>query len=482
MHTYEHRPLIDGEWLESGSDGTRPVRNPATDEILAEVTWCGEAEVTLAIDAAHRAFRQWGRRPGSERSTLLRRLYDLMIRDQDLLAAVMTAEQGKPLAEARGEILYAAGFLEWSAEEAKRVSGEVIQAFTPNKRLLVLRQPVGVAAAITPWNFPAAMITRKLGPALAAGCTMVIKPASATPLTALAIAALSVEAGFPPGVINVIAGDAEVIATSLLDDSRVRALSFTGSTEVGKTLMAKASAHVTKLELELGGHAPFLVFDDADLDAAVAGAIASKFRNAGQTCVCANRIYVQSGIYDAFAAALGQAASALVVGDGARPGVQVGPLINDEAVAKVERHVSDAIAKGGTIIVGGSRCDAQAGLTDRFYAPTVIGDVDPSMLLCREETFGPVAPLIRFETEEHGIAMANDTPFGLAAYFYTSDASRLFRVAESLDYGIVGANDGVPSTPQVPFGGMKESGLGREGGRWGLDVFLETKFVSMGLL
>lgn len=481
MSTYEHRALIDGRWQASSSGGTRPVRNPATDEVLAEVAWCGAPDVTRAIDAAHRAFREWSRLPGSERAKLIRQLYDLMIRDQEHLASIMTAEQGKPLAEARGEILYAAGFLEWSAEEAKRVTGEIIPAFVPNKRLMVLRQPVGVTASITPWNFPAAMITRKLGPALAAGCTMIVKPASATPLTALAIGALSIEADFPPGVISVIAGDSEIIANTLLEDSRVRALSFTGSTEVGKTLMAKAAAHVTKLELELGGHAPFLVFDDADLDAAVAGAVGSKFRNAGQTCVCANRIYVQSGIYETFADRLGKATNALVVGNGTTAGVQIGPLIDDAALAKVELHVSDALCRGGTIVAGGSRYTPPGGLADRFYAPTVIGNVDPSMLLYREETFGPVAPLVRFETEDEAIAMANDTPFGLAAYFYTRDASRLFRVAEGLEYGIVGANDGLPSTPQAPFGGMKESGLGREGGKWGLDVFLETKFVSVGL-
>jgi succinate-semialdehyde dehydrogenase/glutarate-semialdehyde dehydrogenase len=404
-----------------------------------------------------------------------------MVRDQERLAALMTAEQGKPLAESRGEILYAAGFLEWSAEEAKRITGEVVQAFVPDKRILVLRQPVGVAAAITPWNFPAAMITRKLAPALAAGCTMIVKPPSATPLTAIAIAELTLEADFPPGVVNVVPGDAQPLADTLLADARVRALSFTGSTEVGKELMRKAAANVTKIELELGGHAPFLVFDDADLDAAVAGAIASKFRNAGQTCVCANRIYVQAGIYDEFVEAFGKAASGLVVGNGADPGVEIGPLIDDRAMTKVEAHVADALELGARVIVGGRRLKPAAGLADRFYAPTVIGEVAPSMRIYNEETFGPVAPLIRFETEKEAIRMANDTPFGLAAYFYTRDSSRLFRLAEGLEYGIVGANDALPSTPQAPFGGMKESGLGREGGKWGLDLFLETKFVSIGI-
>lgn len=477
----QYGALVAGVWQPSQHGATRPVHNPANDAVVAEVAWCDAADATRAVDAAHAAFPAWAGLPGRERSTLIRRLYDLMIRDQDRLAAVMTAEQGKPLAEARGEIIYAAGFLEWSAEEAKRVGGEVVQAFVPHKRILVLRQPVGVTAAVTPWNFPAAMITRKLGPALAAGCPMIVKPASATPLTALEIGALAVEAGFPPGVVSVLAGASGPIADALLADARVRALSFTGSTEVGKELMTKAAAHVTKLELELGGHAPFLVFDDADLDAAVAGAIASKFRNAGQTCVCANRLYAQAGIHDAFTAALARAADALVIGDGNVSGVQIGPLIDDRALDKVEEHVADALAKGGRVVTGGHRHPAGPGLADRFYAPTIIDRVDPSMRLYHEETFGPVAPVIRFETEEEAIRLANDTPYGLAAYFYTRDVARLFRVAEGLEYGIVGANDGLPSTPQAPFGGMKESGLGREGGKWGLDVFLETKFVSVGI-
>lgn len=472
---YEHRALIDGGWEPAGDGTVRPVRNPATDELIAEVAWCGPRDVTRAVDAADRAFEGWSRTPGSERARLIRRLYELMVRDTERLAAIMTAEQGKPLSESRGEVLYAAGFVEWSAEEAKRITGEVVQAFVPDKRILVLRQPVGVTAAITPWNFPAAMITRKLAPALAAGCTMIVKPPSATPLTAIAIGALAVEAGLPRGVVNVLPGDARAIADALLGDARVRALSFTGSTEVGKELMTKAAAHVTKIELELGGHAPFLVFDDADLDAAVAGAIASKFRNAGQTCVCANRIYVQAGIYDAFAAALAKAAGALAVGNGSEPGVQIGPLIDDRAMTKVEEHVADALARGARLIIGGHRHERPAGLADRFYAPTVIGNVDPSMRIYHEETFGPVAPLIRFETEVEAIRMANDTAYGLAAYFYTRDASRLFRVAEGLEYGIVGANDALPSTPQAPFGGMKESGLGREGGKWGLDVPIQSR-------
>jgi succinate-semialdehyde dehydrogenase/glutarate-semialdehyde dehydrogenase len=482
MTAYEQRALIDGRWEVRGSGGTRAVRNPATDKVIAEVAWCGADDAVRAIDGAQRALLEWRKLPGSERATLIRRLYELMVRDADRLAATMTAEQGKPLPEARGEVLYAAGFLEWSAEEAKRIGGELVGAFVPNKRIMVIRQPVGVTAAITPWNFPAAMITRKLGPALAAGCTMIVKPASATPLTALALAALSEEAGFPRGVISVLAGDSSAIADALLADPRVRAVSFTGSTEVGRSLMVKAAQHITKLELELGGHAPFLVFNDADLDAAVAGALGSKYRNAGQTCVCANRVYVQSGIYDRFAQAFAASAATLHVGEGTTAGVAIGPLIDDAAVAKVEDHVADALARGARILTGGSRYPTPAGLADRFYAPTVLADVDRSMRVTREETFGPVAPLIRFETEDEGVAMANDSPFGLAAYFYTNDASRLFRVAEALEYGIVGANDGQPSTPQAPFGGMKESGLGREGGKWGLDVYLETKFVSIGLL
>jgi len=393
----------------------------------------------------------------------------------------MTQEQGKPLAEAKGEIAYAAGFIEWSAEEAKRIYGETVQAFVANKRILVLRQPIGVVAAITPWNFPAAMITRKVGPALAAGCTVVVKPASQTPLTAIAIGALAMEAGFPAGVVNILPGVATEIADAWLSDSRVRALSFTGSTEVGKELMTKAAQHVTRLSLELGGHAPFLVFDDADVDAAVAGAIDSKFRNAGQTCVCANRIYVQSGIYDRFAERLTKAVEALKVGPGTEPGVRIGALVDDRAMAKVEEHVANALSLGARIRTGGRRLPQGDGYADRFYAPTVLENVTPAMKVSFEETFGPVAPLIRFDTEEEAIRLANDTPFGLAAYFYTRDASRLVRVAEALEYGIVGANDGLPSTPQAPFGGMKESGIGREGGKWGVEEYLEVKYVSWGL-
>jgi succinate-semialdehyde dehydrogenase/glutarate-semialdehyde dehydrogenase len=473
--------LIGGHWVAAQSGRRIEVRNPSTDELIATVPEGGAADVTAAIDAAHAAFPAWAASPGSERAKVMRRLFELMMRDQDRLAELITLEVGKPVAESRGEIVYAAGFIEWSAEEAKRIYGEVVPAFVPDKRLLVLRQPVGVTAAITPWNLPSAMITRKLGPALAAGCTMVVKPASKTPLSALALGELCLEAGIPPGVVNVVPGTAGVIAETLLADSRVRALSFTGSTEVGKRLMVLAAEHVTRLGLELGGHAPVLVFDDADLDLAVAGALASKYRNAGQTCICANRVYVQSGIHDRFVEALTVASEALSVGDGFAPGTHIGPLVDDRAVAKVEEHVADAVAGGATVVTGGKRLPAPDGHADRFFAPTIITGAQPGMAIMTEETFGPVAPVVRFEDEADAVAMANDTPYGLAAYLYTRDASRLIRVAEALEYGIVGANDGLPSTPQAPFGGVKESGLGREGGKWGLDEYLETKYISWGL-
>jgi succinate-semialdehyde dehydrogenase/glutarate-semialdehyde dehydrogenase len=478
---FQDRALVGGSWVSARSGLEIEVRDPSTDQLIAHVPAGGKDDAVAAVDAASQALPAWRALPGIERAKLLRRLYELMLRDQDRLGALMTSEQGKPLAEAKGEIAYAAGFIEWSAEEAKRIYGEVVQAFVPNKRILVLHQPVGVAVAITPWNFPAAMITRKLGPALAAGCTMIIKPASLTPLSAIAIGELAIEAGFPAGVVNVLPGNSVEIADAWLADERVRAISFTGSTEVGKQLMRKAATHVTRISLELGGHAPFLVFDDAQLDAAVAGAIDSKFRNAGQTCVCANRIYVQAGIYETFAAKLTAAAEALKVGPGMSPGVKIGPLVDDKALAKVEEHVADALAQGAHLRTGGRRVTQGKGYADRFYAPTVMEHATPTMKVSYEETFGPVAPLIRFTTEEEGVRLANDTPYGLAAYFYTRDASRLIRVAEALEYGIVGANDGLPSTPQAPFGGMKESGIGREGGKWGVEEYLETKYVSWGL-
>jgi succinate-semialdehyde dehydrogenase/glutarate-semialdehyde dehydrogenase len=474
----QDKALINGAWRSASDGRVLEVRNPATDELVAAVPLMGATEAAQAVDAASQAFPAWKAIAGAERSRILRRFFDLILRDELRLARLMTLEGGKPLSEARGEIAYAAGFVEWSAEEAKRVYGEIIPASSPDKRLLVMRQPVGVAVAITPWNFPAAMITRKLAPALATGCTMIVKPASATPLTALALAELAVEAGVPPGVLNVITGNAREISDTLLADTRVRAISFTGSTDVGKALMAKAAGHVAKIELELGGHAPVLVFDDADLDVAVAGVMASKFRNAGQTCICANRIFVQSGIFERFAEALATAVGSLRVGNGLDQGVQVGPLIDDAGLAKVEQHVSDALAKGARVRVGGHRVAVSPPLADRFFEPTVIEGITPAMSINNEETFGPVAPLIRFESEAEGVAKANDTQYGLAAYFFTRDASRLMRVAEALEYGIIGANDGLPSTPQAPFGGMKESGLGREGGKYAMDLFLETKYVS----
>lgn len=459
---------------------TMPVINPATDEVIAEVPLGGREDARRAIESARDVLDGWRSRPALERSAPLRRLAELMMRDQERLALLMTREQGKPLAESRVEIAYAASFIEWAAEEAKRVEGEIIPASKTGKRILVLRQPVGVTAAITPWNFPAAMITRKLGPALATGCTMVVKPAESTPLSALALGELALEAGIPAGVFNIVTGDAEAIGKELLENETVRALSFTGSTEVGKILMRQAAHHVTRLSLELGGHAPFIVFDDADLEAAVEGAMASKFRNMGQTCICANRFLVQEGIYDDFVTALERATARLRVGNGAEEGVQVGPLIDDEAVAKVERHVEDALAHGAKLRLGGERRRID-GLADRFYAPTILENCTPEMLVSREETFGPVAPVRRFRHEQEAIEAANDSPYGLAAYFYTRDASRLMRVAEALEYGVVGANDGAPSTAQAPFGGVKQSGFGREGGRYAMDEYLSIKYVSWGV-
>jgi succinate-semialdehyde dehydrogenase/glutarate-semialdehyde dehydrogenase len=405
----------------------------------------------------------------------------LILERKEDLAQILTAEQGKPLAESRGEIAYAASFVDWASEEAKRVYGETIPASHPDKRILVMRQPVGVAAIITPWNFPAAMITRKLGPALAAGCTVVVKPANQTPLSAFALGKLAAEAGIPAGVINILVGDSRAIGDAWLADPRVRKLSFTGSTEVGRILMAKAAQNLIRLSMELGGHAPFLVFDDADVSAAVRGAVASKYRNAGQTCVCANRFYVQAGVYEEFAAGLAKAVREMKVGRGTEEGVTMGPLIDDNAMVKVEAHIEDARAKGATIREGGHRVAPGAGLADRFYAPTILEGFDHSMLLAKEETFGPVSPLKVFKHEDEAVALANDSEFGLAAYFYTRDASRLMRVAERLEYGIVGANDGAPSTAQAPFGGVKHSGFGREGGKYVMDEYLETKYVSWGL-
>lgn len=473
----QDRNLIGGEWVGAGSGETFEVRDPATDEVIASVPKCGRAETNQAIEAAAEAFVDWRARPAIERYKLLRRTADLMMRDQDRLARLMTMEQGKPLAEAKGEVAYAASFIEWAAEEAKRLYGETIPANFPDKRILVLRQPVGVTACITPWNFPIAMITRKLGPALAAGNTMLVKPAEDTPLSALAFGELAIEAGIPAGVINILTGDPAAIGDELFENFAVRKISFTGSTEVGRTLIRKSAQNITRLSMELGGHAPFLVFDDADVDAAVTGAIASKYRNMGQTCICANRFYVQDGIYDLFAKKIAEKVEQMKVGRGLDDDVQVGPLINDDAVEKVEKHVADATSKGATVRTGGERVKV-SGLADRFYAPTILDDFSDEMLVNSEETFGPVAPLRRFSTEEDAIRMANDSIYGLASYFYTRDASRLMRVAEALEYGIVGANDGGPSTAQAPFGGVKQSGYGREGGKYVMDEYTEIKYVS----
>ncbi|ABQ70498.1 succinate semialdehyde dehydrogenase [Rhizorhabdus wittichii RW1] len=466
--------LIDGEWV-SGDDWII-VDNPATGAVLGRVPKLGREETERAIAAAERAQPAWSALLAADRARILRRFHDLMIERIDDLAALLTAEQGKPIVEAKGEIRYAAAFIEWYAEEAKRIYGEVVPPHAADKRIIVLKQPIGVVAAITPWNFSAAMITRKIGPALAAGCTAIVKPASQTPFTALAIAALAEEAGIPAGVLNVVTGGAADIGGALLDSPAVRKLSFTGSTEVGAVLYARSAPTIKKLSLELGGNAPFIVFSDADIDAAVEGAIASKFRNAGQTCVCANRLYAQADIYDAFVARLAEAAAALRVGDGRAADTQIGPLIDAAAVAKVEEHVADALDKGGAIVTGGRR----GPFGDRYYVPTVIRDVTQDMLVTREETFGPVAPVIRFERDEDVVAMANATPFGLAAYFYARDIGRIWKVAEAIEAGIVGVNTGLISTEVAPFGGVKLSGLGREGSRHGIEEYLEIKYVCLG--
>ncbi len=467
-------------WLEriaNDCEAGLAVQDPATDELLASVPNGGKAEARTAVDRAEAAAAGWRGLVAEERGRLLLRFAALMLEQQDSLAALMTAEQGKPLAEAAGEIRYAVSFLRFAAGEAERIYGDLVPASQNNKRILVLRQPVGIAAIVTPWNFPAAMITRKIGPALAAGCTVVVKPAEQTPLTALAMGWLAHEAGIPEGVLNIVTGEPEAIVNTWLDDPRVRKLSFTGSTEVGRLLMARAAKNLTRLSLELGGHAPFLVFDDADLKLAVEGAIVNKFRNAGQTCICANRFYVQAGVYDEFVSRYAAAIRDLKVGRGTDAGVSIGPLIDDAAMAKVEAHVEDALARGATLREGGNRVSLP-GLADRFYAPTLMEGFTPAMRLAQEETFGPVSPVARFEQEEEAIAMANASPYGLAAYFYTRDASRLMRVAEALEYGVIGANDGAPSTAQAPFGGMKHSGFGREGGRYVMEDYLETKYVS----
>jgi len=468
--------FIDGAWCAADDGATVDIRNPATGSVVGAVPVMRAGETRRAIDAASRAMPEWAKRTAKDRATVLRRFAELMVANADDLAVIMTSEQGKPLAEARGEITYAASFLEWFAEEGKRVYGEIIPTFRADARLMVLRQPVGVAAAITPWNFPAAMITRKLGPALAAGCTFVCKPAPQTPFSALALAELGARAGLPAGVLNVVTGDAEAIGGGFTGDPRVRKLSFTGSTAVGKKLLAQCADTVKKVSLELGGNAPFIVFDDADLDAAVQGAMASKYRNTGQTCVCANRLFVQAGVYEEFAARLVKAVAGLRVGDGLAGPTDQGPLIDARALAKVEAHVADAVDQGARIASGGRR----HALGGNFYEPTVLLDVTPGMRVAREETFGPVAPLIRFTDEAEAVRMANDTAAGLAAYFYTRDLARSWRVQEALEYGLVGVNTGLISTEVAPFGGVKESGIGREGSRHGIDEYTELKYVCVG--
>ncbi|QGY31904.1 NAD-dependent succinate-semialdehyde dehydrogenase [Pantoea cypripedii] len=467
------RCLLNGEWVSAGDGATIDVNNPANGQIIATVPALAAADASNAIVAAQAAFPSWSKLAAKDRTALLRRWFDLIVENADDLAALMTAEQGKPLAEAKGEALYAASFVEWFAEEAKRVYGETIPAPATNKRIVVIKQPIGVCAAITPWNFPAAMITRKAAPALAAGCTMIVKPAVQTPLTALALGVLAQQAGIPDGVFQVITGDARKLGAVLTESDTVRKLSFTGSTEVGRILMAQCAPTIKKLSLELGGNAPFIVFDDADLDAAVEGALASKYRNAGQTCVCSNRIYVQAGVYDAFAEKLAARVAALKVGEGHQANVMIGPLIDEAAITKVTDHIADALAKGATVITGGK----PHALGGTFFEPTVLTGATQQMKIAREETFGPVAPLFRFETEEEVIAMANDTEFGLAAYFYTENVRRTWRVAEALEYGMVGHNSGLISNEVAPFGGVKQSGLGREGSHHGIDEYLEIKYL-----
>ena len=473
---FRQQCYIGGEWVEADSRATIPVTNPANGEALGSVPKMGAEETRRAIEAADRALPQWRARTAKERAQILRRWYDLMMANQEDLAALMTAEQGKPLAESKGEIAYAAAFIEWFGEEGKRIYGDTIPSHGADKRIIVLKEPVGVCAAITPWNFPAAMITRKCGPALAAGCTMVLKPATATPFSALALCELAERAGVPKGVFSCVTGPAKEVGGELTSNPTVRKLTFTGSTEIGKLLMEECAGTVKKISLELGGNAPFIVFDDADIEMAVKGAIASKYRNAGQTCVCANRILVQDGVYDAFTRRLAEVAGAMKVADGFEPGAVIGPLIDMKAVEKVEAHIADALKKGAKVAIGGHR----HALGGSFFEPTVLTDVTTDMLITREETFGPVAPLYRFKTEAEAIHMANDTEFGLAAYFYARDVGRIFRVAEALEYGIVGINEGIISTEIAPFGGMKESGIGREGSKYGIEEFLEVKYLCLG--
>lgn len=467
---------IDGKWVGADNGDVLEVRNPSTGELVGVVPAMGAAETRRAIEAAGAALPLWRAMTAKERGNIVHRIAELMLANKDDLAAIMTAEQGKPLAEAKAEIEYSAGFLDWYAEEGRRVYGETMPGHVPGRRVLITKEPIGVFAAITPWNFPSAMITRKAGPGWSAGCTGVIRPASQTPFSALAIAVLAERAGMPKGVCNVITGPSRATGGELTANSIVRKLSFTGSTEVGRVLLEQCAKTIKKTSMELGGNAPFIVFDDADLDSAVKGVMASKFRNTGQTCVCANRILVQDGVYEAFTAKLKVAVEALQVGDGLEEGATQGPLINQAAVVKVEEHINDALAKGASVVTGGKR-HARGG---NFFVPTVLSDVPVDAVIFHDETFGPVAPLFRFSTEEEAIKLANDTPFGLASYFYARDLARVFRVAEALEYGIVGINEGLISTPEVPFGGVKESGLGREGGHNGIEEYLEIKYMALG--
>ena len=474
---FRQQAFINGEWRDALSSDVITVTNPANGEVLGSVPKMGAEETRDAIQAAHRALPAWRQLTAKERAAILRRWFDLMMANQDDLARLMTLEQGKPLAEAKGEIGYAASFIEWFAEEGKRIYGDTIPGHQADKRLIVIKQPIGVTAAITPWNFPSAMITRKAGPALAAGCTMVIKPASQTPFSALALMELAERAGIPKGVLSVVTGSAGDIGSELTGNPLVRKLSFTGSTEIGRQLMAQCAQDIKKVSLELGGNAPFIVFDDADLDKAVEGAMASKFRNAGQTCVCANRLYVQDGVYARFAEKLQQAVEQLHLGDGLQAGVTTGPLIDEKAIAKVQEHIADAVGKGARVITGG-KVDALGG---NFFQPTILVDVPDGAKVAKEETFGPLAPLFRFTDEADVIRQANDTEFGLAAYFYARDLSRVFRVGEALEYGIVGINTGLISNEVAPFGGVKASGLGREGSKYGIEDYLEIKYMCIGL-
>ena len=467
-------PFINGEWVSAGEQGSRTLRNPANGEVLAEIPAVSVEQTRAAIEAAHAAGADWRARTGKERSIILRRWFDLIVENVDDLARILTSEQGKPLAEARGELAYAASFVEWFAEEAKRVKGDVMAATERGRRIVTLKEPVGVCAAITPWNFPAAMITRKAAPALAAGCTMVIKPAEQTPLTAFALVELATRAGVPAGVLNVVTGRSRVIGAELTGNPLVRKITFTGSTEVGRVLIAQSAETIKKLSMELGGNAPFLIFDDADVDEAVTGLIATKYRNTGQACISANRVYVQDGIYDAFAAALSKAVGKLKVGNGFDEGVQQGPLIDEGAREKVEAHIADAVSGGAVVSQGGQRHE----LGGLFFQPTVLTGVTQDMLICREETFGPVAPLIRFKDEADAIAMANDTEYGLAAYLFARDAERIWRVSAAIEAGMIGINTGSISNEVAPFGGIKQSGLGREGSIYGMDEYMELKYLA----